>query len=99
MVARLYAILDTDLQAARSLSMTSVASGLRAAGVKLVQYRSKNSGARQMLREAAIVRELFPTSRGHPSSSSTIVPTLPCSPALMECMSVRATYPQKTPAV
>ncbi len=62
MVARLYAILDTDLQAARSLSMTSVASGLRAAGVKLVQYRSKNSGARQMLREAAIVRELFPTS-------------------------------------
>jgi thiamine-phosphate pyrophosphorylase len=62
MLARLYAILDTDLLSARSLAIASIAAGLRAAGVKLVQYRNKQGSAREMLRDASLLREIFPAS-------------------------------------
>ncbi|MHB8389101.1 MAG: thiamine phosphate synthase [Acidobacteriaceae bacterium] len=62
MLARLYAILDTDLLSARSLAIASIAAGLRAAGVKLVQYRNKQGNAREMLRDASLLREIFPAS-------------------------------------
>lgn len=62
MLARLYAILDTDLLSARSLAIASVAAGLRAAGVKLVQYRNKKGSVREMLRDASLLREIFPAS-------------------------------------
>ncbi|MGO8718207.1 MAG: thiamine phosphate synthase [Acidobacteriaceae bacterium] len=62
MLARLYPILDTDLLAARSLQLTSVAADWRAAGVTLIQYRNKQGSAREMLRDAALLREIFPAS-------------------------------------
>ncbi len=62
MLARLYAILDTDLLSARSLAIASIAAGLRTAGVKLVQYRNKQGNAREMLRDASLLREIFPAS-------------------------------------
>ena len=60
MLARLYAILDTDLLAARSLQLAEVATAMHAAGVALIQYRSKQGSAREMLREAKVLREIFP---------------------------------------
>lgn len=60
MLTRLYPILDTDLLAARSLLLSSVAADWRAAGVTLVQYRNKQGSAPEMLRDAALLREMFP---------------------------------------
>lgn len=60
MFARLYAILDTDLLAARSLQLAEVATAMHAAGVKLIQYRNKQGSAREMLRDAKVLREIFP---------------------------------------
>lgn len=62
MFARLYPILDADLLAARSLQLTSVAADWRAAGVTLIQYRNKQGTAREMLRDATLLREIFPAS-------------------------------------
>jgi thiamine-phosphate pyrophosphorylase len=63
MFAPLYPILDIDLLAARSLLLSSVAADWRAAGVTLVQYRNKQGRARQMLRDAALLREMFPVDK------------------------------------
>ena len=60
MLARLYPILDIDLLAARSLDIVSVAVDWREAGATLVQYRNKQGTAREMLHDAALLRELFP---------------------------------------
>ena len=60
MLARLYPILDTDLLAARSLQLISVAADWRAAGVTFIQYRNKQGSAREMLRDAVLLREIFP---------------------------------------
>jgi thiamine-phosphate pyrophosphorylase len=60
MLARLYAILDTDLMAARSLQLAEVAAAMHAAGITLVQYRSKQGSAREVLHDARILREIFP---------------------------------------
>ena len=60
MLARLYPILDIDLLAARSLDIASVAVDWREAGATLVQYRNKQGTAREMLHDAALLRELFP---------------------------------------
>jgi thiamine-phosphate pyrophosphorylase len=57
---RLYAIADIDLLQARALDLASFASELHSAGVKLLQYRNKSGNARAMLRDAALLRELFP---------------------------------------
>jgi thiamine-phosphate pyrophosphorylase len=64
MLAPLYPILDIDLLAARSLDVASVAAAWRAAGVTLVQYRNKRGSAREMLRDAARIREIFPINGG-----------------------------------
>ncbi len=59
---RLYAILDIDLLTARALDLASVATALRAAGVKLVQYRNKQGTARAMLNDAALLKKIFAAS-------------------------------------
>jgi thiamine-phosphate pyrophosphorylase len=61
MLAPLYPILDIDLLTARSLDLGSIALAWRQAGVTLVQYRNKQGSAREMLRDAARLREIFPT--------------------------------------
>ncbi len=64
MLARLYPILDIDLLAVRSLDIASVAVDWREAGATLVQYRNKQGTAREMLHDAALLRELFPANGG-----------------------------------
>jgi thiamine-phosphate pyrophosphorylase len=64
MLAPLYPILDIDLLAARSLDLVSVALAWREAGVTLIQYRNKLGSARDMLRDAARLREIFPAGEG-----------------------------------
>ncbi|MGB8478682.1 MAG: thiamine phosphate synthase [Acidobacteriaceae bacterium] len=64
MLAPLYPILDIDLLTARSLDVASIAAAWQAAGVTLVQYRNKQGSAREMLRDAARIREIFPTNGG-----------------------------------
>ncbi|MHB1935840.1 MAG: thiamine phosphate synthase [Acidobacteriaceae bacterium] len=64
MLARLYPILDVDLLAVRSLDIASVAAAWQAAGVTLVQYRNKQGTTRELLRDAARVREIFPPREG-----------------------------------
>lgn len=59
MFPRLYAILDMDLLAARSLQLAHIAAGFHAAGVTLVQYRNKQGCAKEMLNDAAMLRDLF----------------------------------------
>lgn len=59
MFPRLYAILDMDLLAARSLRLAHIAAGFHAAGVTLVQYRNKQGCAKEMLNDAAMLRDLF----------------------------------------
>ena len=62
MLAPLYPILDIDLLTARSLDLASIATAWQAAGVTLLQYRNKHGSAREMLRDAAQLREIFPTN-------------------------------------
>lgn len=62
MLSPLYPILDIDFLAARSLNVTSIAAAWRAAGVTLLQYRNKQGSAREMLRDAAMIRRIFPTN-------------------------------------
>jgi thiamine-phosphate pyrophosphorylase len=62
MFPRLYAILDFDCMAARSLKLLPVADELRAAGVNLIQYRNKQGSARALLQSASQLRELFPAN-------------------------------------
>ncbi len=62
MLAPLYAILDIDLLTARSLDLASIAAAWQSAGVTLVQYRNKQGRAREMLHDAARIREIFPTN-------------------------------------
>lgn len=54
----LYAILDADTLAARSFDLAETASGLAAAGVRLVQYRNKTGNARMILEDAARLKNL-----------------------------------------
>ncbi|MGH9617385.1 MAG: thiamine phosphate synthase [Acidobacteriaceae bacterium] len=58
MIPALYAILDTELLAARSLRLMSIAAELAAAGVTLMQYRNKSGGSRAMLDNAAGLNDL-----------------------------------------
>ena len=64
MLAPLYPILDIDLLTARSLDLGSIALAWRNAGVTLIQYRNKLGSARDMLRDAARLREIFPVGEG-----------------------------------
>jgi len=64
MLAPLYPILDIDLLTVRSLDVASIAAAWQAAGVMLVQYRNKQGSAREMLRDAALIRKIFPANGG-----------------------------------
>ena len=75
MMPRLYAIVDAQVLAARGFALEDFARELRAAGVELVQYRDKTGSPREVLRAAAVLREVSssPTSQnrdmGHPSAT------------------------------
>ena len=56
---RLYAIVDAEVLTARGVLLADFARDLRAAGVGLVQYRNKNGSPQDVLRAAAILREVF----------------------------------------
>jgi thiamine-phosphate pyrophosphorylase len=57
MMARLYAIADAGVLAARGVALEDFARELRAAGVELVQYRDKVGSPQEVLRGAAVLRE------------------------------------------
>ena len=56
---RLYAIADAGVLAAWGISLEEFARGLRAAGVGLVQYRDKTGSPEEVLRVAAVLRDVF----------------------------------------
>jgi thiamine-phosphate pyrophosphorylase len=58
-VSRLYTIVDTGFLAARGFSMAEIARELRAAGVKIVQYRHKDAEAQVILRNAEVLSKTF----------------------------------------
>ena len=64
MLPPLYPIIDTDLLTARSLELASMATAWQATGITLLQYRNKQGSAREMLRNAAQIREIFPVQDG-----------------------------------
>ncbi len=55
----LYPILDAAFLASRSLDLHLVAEQMRSAGVSLLQYRDKSGSPQTVLRNAAIIREIF----------------------------------------
>jgi thiamine-phosphate pyrophosphorylase len=59
MTPRLYAIADAGVLAAWGISLEEFAGGLRAAGVGLVQYRDKTGSPEEVLRAAAVLRDVF----------------------------------------
>jgi thiamine-phosphate pyrophosphorylase len=56
---RLYAIADAGVLAAWGISPEEFARGLRAAGVDRVQYRDKTGSPEEVLRAAAVLRDVF----------------------------------------
>jgi thiamine-phosphate pyrophosphorylase len=56
---RLYTIVDEDMLKQRGLSLERFAEELRAAGVSLLQYRNKSGGPQEVLRNAALIREVM----------------------------------------
>jgi thiamine-phosphate pyrophosphorylase len=59
MIPRLYAIADAGVLAGRGVSLEEFAQGLRAADVGLVQYRDKSGSPQNVLRGAAVLREVM----------------------------------------
>ena len=59
MLPRLYPIIDADILKLHGLEAAYFAGQLRAAGVKLLQYRNKTGAPQEILRGAAVIRELF----------------------------------------
>ena len=60
--SRLYVIADVDTLRACGCRVRSFGEEMRRAGVGLVQYRNKNGAAADVLRDAAILREVFADS-------------------------------------
>ena len=56
---KLYPILDAGLLAARGHDLRWAAEQMQAGGVKLLQYRDKAGSPQSILRNAAVVREVF----------------------------------------
>ena len=56
---RLYAIADAGLLARKNISLVSFATEMRDAGVTLLQYRDKAGTPRQILDNAAAIKEIF----------------------------------------
>jgi thiamine-phosphate pyrophosphorylase len=61
-IPRLYAIVDAEVLATRNVLLADIARDLRAAGVRIVQYRNKNGSPQEVLRGAAILREAIADS-------------------------------------
>jgi thiamine-phosphate pyrophosphorylase len=59
MIPRLYAIADAGMLAARGVAIEDFARELRAAAVELVQYRDKRGSPQEVLRGAAVLREVM----------------------------------------
>jgi thiamine-phosphate pyrophosphorylase len=59
MLPRLYPIIDANILKLHGLEAAYFAGQLRAAGVKLLQYRNKTGAPQEILRGAAVIRELF----------------------------------------
>jgi thiamine-phosphate pyrophosphorylase len=55
---RLYAIVDAETLAARSINLSALASGLFSAGVQLIQYRSKIGEVRSIVEDAERLKKL-----------------------------------------
>jgi len=56
---RLYPIVDAEMLKLHGLEGGYFAGGLRAAGVRLLQYRDKTGVPQEVLRAAALIREVF----------------------------------------
>ena len=56
---KLYPILDAGLLTARGIELRWAAEQMRATGVKLLQYRDKAGAPQTVLRNAAVIREVF----------------------------------------
>ena len=56
---RLYPIVDAEMLASRGIALRTFAEELRDAGVTLLQYRDKLGGRGEILRNAAILTEVF----------------------------------------
>jgi thiamine-phosphate pyrophosphorylase len=61
-IPRLYPILDAGLLERAGLSIEGFAEQLRAAGVRFLQYRDKDSRDAVVLERAALLRRIFPSS-------------------------------------
>jgi thiamine-phosphate pyrophosphorylase len=66
-IPRLYAIVDADVLREHGCRVRSFGEEMRRAGVSLIQYRNKNGAPADILRDAAILREIFA------GSSSTLL--------------------------
>jgi thiamine-phosphate pyrophosphorylase len=62
MLSLLYAIVDAEVLAVRSVSLAAFARDLRAACVTMLQYRDKNGSPQEILRAAAVLRDAFSAS-------------------------------------
>jgi thiamine-phosphate pyrophosphorylase len=60
---KLYAIIDAEVLRARGVGLREFAEELRAAGVGLVQWRDKVGSPQEVLRGAAVLREVFAGGR------------------------------------
>jgi thiamine-phosphate pyrophosphorylase len=59
-IPRLYPILDAGLLGRAGLSLEGFAQQLRAAGIRFLQYRDKDSSDAVVLERAALLRRIFP---------------------------------------
>ena len=59
LVSGLYAIADAEVLAGRGIGLKAFAEEMRAAGVRLLQYRNKVGREQAVLRDAAVLREVF----------------------------------------
>lgn len=59
MISRFYPIMDAGILGSRGVAVAEFARELRAAGVRLLQYRDKTGGPQEVLRAAAVIREVF----------------------------------------
>ena len=65
MIPRLYALADSDVLAARQISLAAFASQLREAGVELLQYRNKQGSPQEVLAVLSQLRTIFNDTSCH----------------------------------
>jgi thiamine-phosphate pyrophosphorylase len=59
LLSGLYAIADAEVLAGRGIGLKAFAEEMRAGGVRLLQYRNKVGPEQAVLRDAAVLREVF----------------------------------------